>query len=400
LTTAIILTLCTLLLIAYIFELTSARTKIPSVILLLALGFLAKQLSDFLQITITDLTPLLPILGSVGLILIVLEGSLELELDRTKAPMIGKSLLIAFVPIVLLALLLAYVFQYFGGSSFKDGLTNAIPICVISSSIAIPSVKNLAARHKEFIIYESSLSDILGVLFFNFLAHNAIINYTSFGYFLMQLFIIVIISFVATVALSFLISKIEHNIKFAPIILLVIFIYEISKVYHLPGLLFILFLGLFLGNLDELKQYKWIQKLNPQALNKEVFKFKEITTEAVFLIRSLFFLLFGYLIKTAEILNTSSLIWAVGIVLVIFLFRAIFLKICQLPLMPLLFIVPRGLITILLFLAIPASQVVPILNRSLIIQIIILTALVMMFGLLAVKKPAENLSEKKPGIST
>jgi len=79
-TGAIIITICTLLLIAYIFDLTSSKTKVPSVILLLLLGWLVQQGSLLFKINIPDLTALLPILGTVGLILIVLEGSLEFTL--------------------------------------------------------------------------------------------------------------------------------------------------------------------------------------------------------------------------------------------------------------------------------------------------------------------------------
>ncbi|MEA3424906.1 MAG: sodium:proton antiporter, partial [Bacteroidota bacterium] len=231
-------------------------------------------------------------------------------------------------------------------------------------------------------IYESSLSDILGVLLFNFVALNEFITLYTVGGFVMQLLVITAVSFVATIGLSLLLSRIDHHIKFAPIILLVILIYAVSKIYHLPGLIFILLFGLFLGNLDELQHVKWIHRLNPVALNKEVHKFREITTEAAFLIRALFFLLFGYLIETAELLNTETLVWAAGIVAAIFLLRAIQLRLSGLPLKPLLFIAPRGLITILLFLSITPASSIPLVNRSLIIQVIILSALVMMFGLM------------------
>jgi len=63
------------------------------------------------------------------------------------------------------------------------------------------------------------------------------------------------------------------------------------------------------------------------------------------------------------------------------------LKLLRLPISPLLFIAPRGLITILLFLAIMPSQNIPFVNTSLVIQVIILTALIMMIGLMFSKKP-------------
>lgn len=384
--TAIIITICLLMLLAYLFDVSASKTKIPSVILLLLLGWGVKQSSIFLDISIPNLTPILPILGTIGLILIVLEGSLEVELNKSKLTIIAKSSLMAIIQMLLMSFALAYAFYYFGGSTFKTGLINAIPLAIISSAIAIPSARNLIAHNKEFITYESSLSDIFGVIFFNFLTLNDNLNTVTFGIFLLQIVAMIVVSFVSTLSLAFLLSKIKHHIKFTPIILLIILIYSISKIYHLPSLIFILIFGLFIGNLDELKRFKIIANLKPDILTSEVLKFKEITAEITFMIRALFFLLFGFLIQTSELLNTDTLVWAVAITAVIFLIRNLFLRILKLSTNPLLYIAPRGLITILLFLSIPVTQSLAIANKSLILQVIILTALAMMFGLVKHKQ--------------
>lgn len=378
----VIITICVLMLLAYLFDVSSSNTKIPSVILLLILGWCVKQATIIFNISIPNLSPILPIIGTIGLILIVLEGSLELELNKSKLTIIGKSSLMAMLQLILISFGLALSFSYFGGSTLKNGLINAIPLAIISSAIAIPSAKNLITRNKEFITYESSLSDIFGVVLFNFISLNDNINTETFGIFMVQLFLMIIVSFLSTLGLAYLLSKIKHHIKFTPIILLVILIYSISKIYHLPSLVFILIFGLFIGNLDELKRFNIISKLKPEILNLEVKKFKEITTEISFMIRALFFLLFGFLIETRELLNSDTIVWAVIITMGIFLIRILFLKIFKLEQSPLLFIAPRGLITILLFLSIPINQQLEIVNKSLILQIIILTAIVMMFGLL------------------
>ena len=389
-TVTIIIALCVLLLIAYLFDLTSSVTKIPSVILLLFLGWIARQVITFFDFHAPNFTSILPALGTIGLILIVLEGSLEVELNKSKIGIVKKSFLGALVPMITLAIILAFLFNYYGNYGFKDSLTNAIPFCIISSAVAIPSVIHLASSSKEFVIYESSLSDILGVILFNFIALNEIINLNSFVNFGFQLVIIFAISFAATIGLAFLLNKIEHHVKFVPIILLIVLIYEVSKIYHLPGLLFILIFGLFIGNLDELKQFKWIQKFKPDELNTEVQKFKELTIEAAFLVRALFFLLFGFLIETAEIIDLKTLPWAFVIVSLIFIFRIIQLKLSGLPMQPLLFVAPRGLITILLFLSIPVIHQISIVNKSLIIQVIILTAVLMMAGLMVAKPQSKK----------
>jgi len=388
----IIISFCILLLIAYMFDLSSSKTKIPSVILLLLLGWTLHQLTDFLNIQLPNFSSMLPILGSIGLILIVLEGSLELDLSKSKIGLIKKSFFGALITMFVITFVLSFLIQYLGGFPYRSCLANAIPFSVISSAIAIPSVRGISTTDKEFVIYESSLSDILGVVFFNFIVLNTDYGFKTFGNFGFQLVIIVVISFVATIGLTILLRKIEHHIKFIPIILLVILIYTILEFYNLPSLIFILTFGLFIGNLYKFKRFKWIKKLHPEELKIEDQKFKEITVEMAFLVRALFFILFGYLLKTYEILNTQTLLLATVIVAIIFIIRTIQLKISRLPLKPLLFVAPRGLITILLFLSIIPAQRLELVNKSLIVQVIILTALIMMFGLMAF--PIEKVEEE------
>ncbi|MEO8855171.1 MAG: cation:proton antiporter [Ginsengibacter sp.] len=396
-TMIVIITICILLLIGYLFDLSAARTKIPSVILLLILGWTVRQIADFFSFKIPDLSGLLPIFGTLGLILIVLEGALELELNRSKFRLIRKSFLSSFVSILALSFIISYAFHYFGGIPMRQALINAIPISVISSSVAISSAKNLSLENKEFVIYESSLSDIMGVVFFNFAIDNITVNSHAFLHFGLQVLIILVVSFIATVGLSFLLRKIDHPIKHAPIIILIILIYAVSEIFHLPALIFILFFGLFLSNIDELKNLKWIKKLNPYEFNKEVSKFREIVMEGAFLIRAFFFILFGYSFETKEIINVDTFGSALLIFAVIFIIRAIILKIGKLPIFPLLFVAPRGLITILLFFSIPATLVFPLVNKSLVIQVIVLTALFMMIGLIisGKKSKKQEIEEKE-----
>lgn len=203
--------------------------------------------------------------------------------------------------------------------------------------------------------------------------------------FLLQLLLMIIVSLASTILLSYLLKRINHSIKFIPIILLVILIYSISKVYHMPSLIFILIFGLFIGNIGELKKISWLNELNIGNIQQEVHKFKEITTEITFMTRALFFLLFGFLINTSELLNTDTALWSILLTGGIFLLRFLCIYFFQLIQNPILFIAPRGLITILLFLSIPSSQQFYLANKSLILQVILLSAFVMMFGLMKYK---------------
>lgn len=402
-TNTFIIAFCVLIIMAYIFDLTTSKTKIPSVILLLILGWSLQQITDIFNINVPNLNGLLPILGTIGLIVIVLEGSLELELNKSKLPLIKKSIIVALIPMMALGFMLAGAFYYYElnyGSGeidpdFRKALIGAIPLTVISSAIAIPSAVNLGKKNKEFVTYESSLSDILGVLFFDFVFRNVTIDFHSFWIFLLQLVIIAIVSFIASIGLSFLLAKINHQIKFIPIIILVILIYTVSKIYHLPALIFIMLFGMFIGNLEEIKSLKFIERYKLHKLETEVTKFHEILREGTFLVRVMFFLLFGFLIKTEELLNQKTFYWALGIVGLIFLIRFVQLKISRLPAMPLMFVAPRGLITILLFLYIAPDDRIDLVNQSLVIQVILLSVIIMMIGLMFDKQKDELFFSKK-----
>ena len=274
--------------------------------------------------------------------------------------------------------------NHFEQVPLKSALANAIPIGIIIS--AIPSAKNLIRDQKDFITYESSLSDIFRVLFFNFIVIIDDINSTSFMTFSFELILMLVISFVATLLLTLLLGHIKHHIKYLPLVILVILIYAISRVFHLPALIFILLFGLFVGNIDELRHLQFINRFHPEKYSAEVHKFKEITTELAFLVRALFFILFGFLFKISDILNTSNIIPPIGFTVGIFLLRWIVLKLFKYPANPLLYIAPQGLFTILLFLSIPASQPIIKGDQTLITQMILISALLMMFGLMKYKK--------------
>ena len=128
----------------------------------------------------------------------------------------------------------------------------------------------------------------------------------------------------------------------------------------------------------------------------DFFKNKKINYSLILMI---VFLLFGFLIETHEILNIETALWAVGIVCGIMIFRIIQLKISGYPMFPLLFVAPRGLISILLFLSIAPERSIQIVNKPMMIQVVILTALIMMFGLMMtkkIKKEIENNADYLP----
>ena len=97
-----------LIIFSYLFDAFSRKTKFPSVILLMATGIIFRFFISFSGYDdFAFLDNLIPVLGTVGLILIVLEGAIELEINRKKMPLIIKGFLAALV--ILIAI---FIFAY------------------------------------------------------------------------------------------------------------------------------------------------------------------------------------------------------------------------------------------------------------------------------------------------
>ena len=80
-----------LVIFSYLFDGIARKTKFPAVILLMLTGIAIRMLADaygYKDFKMIEGT--IPILGTVGLILIVLEGALELEISKEKLPIILK----------------------------------------------------------------------------------------------------------------------------------------------------------------------------------------------------------------------------------------------------------------------------------------------------------------------
>ena len=80
-----------IIIISYLFNLVSKKWNIPAVLLLITLGIIIRYATGIDHID--GSSPILSILGVVGLIMIVLEAALDLELKKEKAGLIIKSFL-------------------------------------------------------------------------------------------------------------------------------------------------------------------------------------------------------------------------------------------------------------------------------------------------------------------
>lgn len=342
-----------MLLAAYLLDTLGRRFRLPSVVLLILTGLAMRQVLDLAGMKLDHMDEIVPILGTIGLILIVLEGALDLEVTSERKRVIGLAALSSFLGIVVCAGAFTLLFAQVPGLSYPVALTAAVPFAVISSAVAIPSAAGLPAAPREFVIYESSFSDILGVLVF----YAAVTSRGSPSTFAIDLFgggaLSIAVALVASVALYVLINKAEGHVRFLPLLAGLVCLYAIGKELHLSPLIFVLVAGLVIGNPHLLDVVPRLKRVHSPDYDATVREFKGLVAELTFAAKAFFFLLLGYW-TDAEHLLRNPLAWAIAAAVVGFVFasRRGLLRLLRIDdAVSLTWIAPRGLITVLLFLA-------------------------------------------------
>lgn len=379
------ISLSTIIILSYVFDLFASRTKLPSVVLLLLLGMGIKftlQLLGFdFGVYQTRIQILLPVLGTLGLIFIVLEGSLELEINSSKKAILLRSFASAMVLLFgSTAAIWALLYYGFHQDHYK-ALLNAVPLSVISSAIAIPSAAALRGYEKEFVIYESSFSDILGVMAFNFVLTNAVINLDSFLHLGYELLMIILVSIIATIVLGFLFERLQQHKKFVLMLAIMLLFYGVAKYFHLSALVLIFIFGLFAGNNEWFITKLFRQKFKMEVLQHEIHNFQAFIVEFAFVIRTFFFVIFGASLDLGGLFNTQKLLVALIIIASIYTLRFVYFKATRDDKDNMLwFVAPRGLITILLFYSIPDEYKLGVLDQDVLLMVILASVFILAIG--------------------
>ncbi|MFC5281908.1 sodium:proton antiporter [Pedobacter alpinus] len=386
-TYTVLIILSGLVIFSYLFDMFSKKTKVPSVLLLLFLGIGLKQVVVYFDIETFNFLKILPTLGTVGLILIVFEGALDLKYDKNKNTLIKKSFFSALIILLLTTAAITYILHELTFYSYYLCFVNAIPFSIISSAIAIPSVSSINKEQREFVIYESSFSDIAGIILFNFAISNDTYNFTAFANLGIELVLIILFAAVSCLLLLYLIGKISHHVKFFLIISILILVYAIGQTFHLSALVIVLAFGLFLNNSDEIRIPFFRKFFIYPNLSKDLVQLHQLSAESAFIIRTFFFVIFGFTIVINQFQDFTLIQYGLLILSAIYLIRLLYIKfVAKMPITPSVFITPRGLISILLFYNLPTEMRINGVETGLLFLIILSTSIVMSLGLLGAKK--------------
>ncbi|MCK5066456.1 MAG: cation:proton antiporter [Bacteroidales bacterium] len=378
-----------IVIISYLFNLVAKRYSIPSVLLLIFLGMGLHGVVSATGLESPDLTPILEVLGIIGLIMIVLEASLDLELAGEKRTLISRAFFTALVNLAFSSFLIAGVMMIYLKVDLTTGLLYAVPLSIMSSAIIIPSVSALNKDKREFMVYESTFSDILGIMLFYFLISS--METESFGEMslavLLNLSLTVLVSLAASYFLIFLFQKIRTELKLFLLIAVLILLYSLSKMFHLSSLLIILVFGLILSNRNIFFPGKMRKFLNEEHMATIFDNFKMITLESSFIVRTFFFVIFGFTIVLASLLDLK--VWLVSILILGILYGlrwAWFRLVIRKDIYPAVWMAPRGLITILLFYSIPENLVVAEFNTGILLLVILASSIMMAVSLIKYRK--------------
>ncbi len=388
----ILILLCCLVIFSYLFDLVAKRTRLPSVLLLLLLGIGIRALADSTGVRTFDVQLLLATLGNIGLILIVFEGSLELSYEHEKRSIISKAFLSSFFILLLTTFAIAGILYYITGADWLPCFANAVPLSVISSAVAIPSAGGLTPSKKEFVVYESSFSDILGIVFFNFLVSNDTFGVKAFAGLGGEIVSVLFLSAVFSMALLWLLGRITHKVKFFLILAILVLVYAVGKQIHLSSLVVVVAFGMFMANAEKMP-FPWFrQRFLYGEFPRDLEQFHSLSRESAFLIRTLFFVLFGFSVVIGQLLVIDITIIAAIMLVATYAIRALFLKVAvNMDLQPLVYMTPRGLISILLYFSLPAHLLIPEVNTGLLFLVVLGSCLIMAIGLISSRRTTVDM---------
>ena len=386
----LIISASVIIILSFIFGEISRKTNIPSVLMLIVLGIALKFGLDSIEGVDINFLPILEVLGIVGLIMIVLEAALELKLKREKYIPIAKALGIALISLFASAWIAALILNHFiDGMTMETAWLYATPLSILSSAIIIPSVSGLKETKKEFHIYESTFSDIMGIMLFYFLTgqldggdHSG--GLAGFGG---NVLLTIVLSFAASYIIVLIFQNIKSHTKLFLLIAVLLLLYSLGKKMHLSSLIIILIFGLLIANMKLFFIGPFAKWLHMERAKHIYEGLHTITMETAFVVRTFFFVVFGLTISLASLASVNVAIVSGLIILSIYVIRFIILRLfIGKDILPQLFIAPRGLITILLFYAIPVEAQVEGFEAGILLFIIIGTSLIMTWALVADKK--------------
>jgi len=346
--TALFALLGGLLMLAFVANRLFQWTRVPDVVVLMATGLLIGPVFRWVQPG--PFEGVAHAFGSLALILILFEAGLDLDLRRTLRHFPG-GLLLGFLSYTLTTLAVGGIVWRNLGLPLREAMTVGAIMGCTSSTIVLPILQQWKAREpvRVTLVVESTLGDILGVLTTQFLLDFDPSQGSAVGGLFSRLALQVSISLLSALLIGFLWSKLLP-------------FYAGTEALKGSGLLAVLGFGLALSNLPGARSemaamFQW--SVPRTAKHEQILSFH---SELSFLVRTFFFVMIGVVVKLGGLraiwlllLGVMGAIWLarwIGVQLTAWSWRESTVADRKVV----LWMLPRGLITIVLALAVVEAR--------------------------------------------
>jgi len=213
--------------------------------------------------------------------------------------------------------------------------------------------------------------------------------------FALNLVLTIVIALVASYAIILVFQKIKSQAKLFLLIAVLLLLYAIGKKMHLSSLIIILVFGLIVKNVNLFFPGKTKIFLESERMQQIYHELHIVTLETAFVVRTFFFVIFGITIVLSSLLSINVAIVSLLIIASIYAIRFLVLMIfVGKDMLPQLFIAPRGLITVLLFYAIPSEAQIEGFESGILLFVIIATSLVMTWAMIKDKRKMGTLLDE------
>jgi len=205
--------------------------------------------------------------------------------------------------------------------------------------------------------------------------------------------------------LIYLFQKLKDHGKLFLLIAVLLFLYSIGHMFGFASLLIILIFGLVLNNYSLFFRGRLKEFVLEENVKITLKDFSVVTTESAFVVRTFFFILFGWSISIVSLFDYRVWLIGVPIIAIIYLVRSVVLFAFNVTVKlkninPILFLAPRGLISVLLFYSAKDIVSVTVLGKSdfdfggVLLFVILATCLIMSWSLVREKRKLE-IKEKE-----
>jgi len=309
-----------LLVLAYLANRFSRRTRVPDVVVLLGCGIVLGPVLHWIDAG--RFPEVIRGVGTLALILILFAAGLELNLRRALKQFMGGMVLAVLSYGMTLACVTYFCMRWLG-MHIMPALLVAAPLACISGSIVLPILDQLDLRHdlKTTLVIEAAFSDGLGALGVSVLvglvgAHSATESGGAilggvFGLFVFKFLLAFVIGIVAGVLWVKLLPHISdkkfwHVLTFAAVLM----VYSATHALGGSDLFAVIVFGATLASLldpkNSLQEFGFEIMIAGQS--DQIHSFH---SELAFLVRSFFFVLLGAMISFHGLRN--QLLTSLGI---------------------------------------------------------------------------------------